>query len=89
MSTPEEQVAAAFNAYFANFPDRVYLGHDVEVAIGLSAFRFVGPVDIGVSLTLMRDLNRAKGITFVIVTHNEALSNQADRIIRMVDGQIA
>jgi len=38
---------------------------------------------------LMRDLNRAKGITFVIVTHNEALSNQANRIIRMVDGQIA
>jgi len=38
---------------------------------------------------LMRDLNRAKGITFVIVTHNETLSNQANRIIRMVDGQIA
>jgi lipoprotein-releasing system ATP-binding protein len=38
---------------------------------------------------LMRDLNRAKGITFVIVTHNEALSGQADRIIRMVDGKIA
>jgi len=38
---------------------------------------------------LMRDLNRAKGVTFVIVTHNEALSNQANRIIRMVDGQIA
>jgi lipoprotein-releasing system ATP-binding protein len=38
---------------------------------------------------LMRDLNRAKGITFVIVTHNEALSGQADRIIRMVDGRIA
>jgi lipoprotein-releasing system ATP-binding protein len=38
---------------------------------------------------LMRDLNRAKNTTFVIVTHNEALSNQADRIIRMVDGQVA
>ena len=38
---------------------------------------------------LMQDLNRAKGITFVIVTHNEALSSQADRVIRMVDGQIA
>jgi len=38
---------------------------------------------------LMRSLNRAKSITFVIVTHNEALSNQADRIVRMVDGQIA
>jgi lipoprotein-releasing system ATP-binding protein len=39
--------------------------------------------------TLMRNLNRARGVTFVIVTHNEALSNQADRIIRMVDGKIA
>ena len=38
---------------------------------------------------LMRELNATKGITFVIVTHNEALSNQAHRIIRMVDGQIA
>jgi len=38
---------------------------------------------------LMRDLNRAKGVTFVIVTHNEVLSNQADRIIRMVDGTMA
>jgi lipoprotein-releasing system ATP-binding protein len=38
---------------------------------------------------LMQDLNRAKGITFVIVTHNEALSSQAGRVIRMVDGQIA
>jgi lipoprotein-releasing system ATP-binding protein len=38
---------------------------------------------------LMQDLNRAKGITFVIVTHNEALSRQAGRVIRMVDGQIA
>ncbi len=37
---------------------------------------------------LLRDLNRAKGITFVIVTHNETLSNQADRIIRIVDGKI-
>jgi lipoprotein-releasing system ATP-binding protein len=38
---------------------------------------------------LMRDLNRARGVTFIIVTHNEALSNQADRIVRMVDGRIA
>jgi len=38
--------------------------------------------------TLMRSLNRTRGITFVIVTHNEKLSAQADRIIRMEDGQI-
>ena len=37
---------------------------------------------------LMRTLNRARGISFVIVTHNEKLSAQADRIIHMEDGQI-
>lgn len=37
---------------------------------------------------LLRDLNRKHGITLVFVTHNEALSQQADRVARMVDGQI-
>jgi lipoprotein-releasing system ATP-binding protein len=37
---------------------------------------------------LMRSLNRDRGLTFVIVTHNEKLSTQADRIIHMEDGRI-
>jgi lipoprotein-releasing system ATP-binding protein len=37
---------------------------------------------------LLRDLNQRKGITFVIVTHNEKLAAQADRIVKMVDGRI-
>ncbi len=37
---------------------------------------------------LMRQINRTHGTTFVIVTHNEKLSAQATRIIRMEDGQI-
>ncbi len=38
--------------------------------------------------TLMRDLNKSRGTTFVIVSHNEKLSAQADRIVHMQDGQI-
>ncbi|HKC93118.1 MAG TPA: ABC transporter ATP-binding protein [Nitrospira sp.] len=38
--------------------------------------------------SLMRELNKARGTTFVIVTHNDKLSAQADRIIHMQDGQI-
>ena len=37
---------------------------------------------------LMRTLNKTRGITFVIVTHNDKLSAQSDRIIHMQDGQI-
>lgn len=37
---------------------------------------------------LLRTLNRERGITFVIVTHNDKLSAQADRIVRMEDGTI-
>ncbi|MGQ0810716.1 MAG: ABC transporter ATP-binding protein [Nitrospiraceae bacterium] len=38
--------------------------------------------------TLLRELNRSRGTTFVIVTHNDKLSSQADRIVRMQDGMI-
>lgn len=37
--------------------------------------------------SLMRGLN-AKGITFIIVTHNETLASQCGRIIRMKDGML-
>jgi lipoprotein-releasing system ATP-binding protein len=35
------------------------------------------------------NLNKEKGITFVIVTHNESLSDRCHRVLRMVDGKIA
>ena len=38
--------------------------------------------------SLMRQLNRSRGTTFVIVTHNDKLSAQADRIVSMQDGMI-
>ena len=38
--------------------------------------------------SLMRELNKVRGTTFVIVTHNDKLSAQADRIVHMQDGQI-
>ncbi len=37
---------------------------------------------------LLKDLNQRKGITFVIVTHNEKLAAQSHRIVTMVDGRI-
>lgn len=37
---------------------------------------------------LLRELNRARNTTFVIVTHNDKLSAQSDRIIHMQDGMI-
>jgi lipoprotein-releasing system ATP-binding protein len=37
---------------------------------------------------LLRDLNQRKGVTFVIVTHNEKLAAQSHRIVTMVDGRI-
>ena len=38
---------------------------------------------------LLKDLNRRYGLTIVLVTHNERLSAQTHRIVRMVDGRIA
>jgi putative ABC transport system ATP-binding protein len=37
---------------------------------------------------LMRRLNRERGLTFLIVTHDIAVGRKTDRIVRMVDGEI-
>jgi lipoprotein-releasing system ATP-binding protein len=37
---------------------------------------------------LLKDLNKKRGMTFILVTHNEKLSLQADRVFNMVDGKI-
>lgn len=38
---------------------------------------------------LLRDLNKQLGMTFVLVTHNEKLSRQVDRLITLVDGKLS
>ena len=37
---------------------------------------------------LMRRLNRERGLTFLIVTHDIWVGRQADRIVRMLDGRV-
>ena len=37
---------------------------------------------------LLRELNREKRTTFVIVTHNRDLAEKSDRIVQMVDGRL-
>lgn len=38
---------------------------------------------------LMRQINRERGTTFLLVTHNDDLAARCDRIVRVVDGRIA
>jgi putative ABC transport system ATP-binding protein len=39
-------------------------------------------------VALMRQLNRERGLTFLIVTHDISVGRSTDRIVRMVDGTI-
>ena len=40
-------------------------------------------------VALMRELNRERGITFVFSTHDPMVLEQADRVVRLVDGKVA
>jgi len=40
-------------------------------------------------VALMRDLNRERGITFLFSTHDPMVLEQADRVVRLVDGAVA
>ncbi len=39
-------------------------------------------------LELLRDLNREHGLTMILVTHDQHIANQADRVVRLVEGRI-
>ena len=39
-------------------------------------------------LKLIEDVNKKYGNTVVLVTHNDAIKNMADRVIKLRDGQI-
>ncbi len=39
-------------------------------------------------LDLLRDLNRERGLTMMMVTHDLAIAGQADRVVRLAEGRI-
>ncbi|WP_165250832.1 ABC transporter ATP-binding protein [Paludisphaera soli] len=39
-------------------------------------------------LELLRDLNRERGLTMILVTHDQQIANQADRVVRLAEGRI-
>src|SRR5439155_6871253 len=39
-------------------------------------------------LELLRDLNRERGLTMMMVTHDAQIARQADRVVRLAEGRI-
>jgi lipoprotein-releasing system ATP-binding protein len=39
-------------------------------------------------LELLRDLNRERGLTMILVTHDPQIAQQADRVVRLAEGRI-
>ena len=39
-------------------------------------------------LELLRDLNRERGLTMILVTHDLQIAHQADRVVRLAEGRI-
>jgi predicted ABC-type transport system involved in lysophospholipase L1 biosynthesis ATPase subunit len=39
-------------------------------------------------IELLRDLNREYGLTMILVTHDQQVAQQADRVVRLVEGRI-
>jgi lipoprotein-releasing system ATP-binding protein len=39
-------------------------------------------------LELLRDLNRERGLTMILVTHDQQIAHQADRVVRLSEGRI-
>jgi predicted ABC-type transport system involved in lysophospholipase L1 biosynthesis ATPase subunit len=50
-----------------------------------------GNLDAGTGrevLELLRDLNRERGLTMILVTHDLAIAGKADRVVRLAEGRL-
>ena len=81
-------------------PDQMSGGEQQRVAIARSLINRpslvlgdepTGEVDSETSqqiVALMRRLNRERGVTFVVVTHDMDVAGQTDRVVRLKDGRV-
>jgi ABC-type lipoprotein export system ATPase subunit len=42
----------------------------------------------GQIMSILRDLNRRDGLTIVMVTHNQDMAAESDRVVRLVGGKV-
>ena len=85
----------------ANFPAQLSGGQQQRVAIARALAKNpklllcdepTGALDDSTGktiLNLLQDLSRNKGMTVVIITHNSAITEMADRVVRVKSGSIA
>ena len=84
----------------AKLPNQLSGGQQQRTSIGRAVVKNpdillcdepTGALDYNTSreiLKLIEDINRKYGCTVVMVTHNDAIKDMADRVIRLRDGQI-
>ncbi len=98
---PEETLAkVGLSERLANFPAQLSGGEQQRVSIARALAKNpklllcdepTGALDYQTGkqiLQLLQDMCRAEGITVVIVTHNAALADMADRLIRFKSGRV-
>ena len=86
--------------HWNKLPNQISGGHQQRTAIGRAIVKNpdillcdepTGALDYNTSkeiLKLIEDVNRKYGNTVIMVTHNDAIRNMADRVVKLRDGQI-
>ncbi len=87
--------------YRRRFPNELSGGQQQRVAIGRAMIKnpklllcdeLTGALDTKSSLAVLKfveKINQSYGTTITIITHNEAIADMADSVIRIRDGKIA
>ena len=86
--------------HWNKLPNQISGGQQQRTAIGRAIVKNpdillcdepTGALDYNTSkeiLKLIEDVNRKYGNTVIMVTHNDAIRNMADRVVKLRDGQI-
>ncbi|MDD6327566.1 MAG: ABC transporter ATP-binding protein [Lachnospiraceae bacterium] len=101
LSIDEVLEALDIAKYRTRFPKELSGGQQQRVAIARAMIKnpklllcdeLTGALDTKSSLAVLKfveKINKQFGTTIVIITHNEAIANMADRVVRIKDGKVA
>ena len=99
--SPLDMDALDIEKYRKRFPKELSGGQQQRVAIGRAMIKnpklllcdeLTGALDTKSSLAVLKfveKINRSYGTTIIIITHNEAIADMADSVIKIRDGKIA
>ena len=87
-ASPDASACRAIRRRDAACGDRACAGYHPAILLADEPTGNLDAVNGQAVIDLLRDLNRERELTIILVTHDHHIAQQADRVVRLAEGRI-